>query len=348
MKKKIAFMLAGTLTVSMLLSGCQQSQGLETDDLTITQYKGVEVDQVEKPEEVTDETVETYIDNKLQSNAVSVDREVKDGDIVNIDYVGKMDGEEFDGGSAEGYDLTIGSDSFIDGFEDSIIGHKKGDTFDWNGQFPDPYENNPDFAGKDVVFTITVNDIQEIPELTDEVVATLSDESKTVAEYKKEVKEQLEEFQQYSYEQSLSSEVWTKVLENTEVKKYPEDEKEKQEKELRELYEEQAAQADMEFADYLQQTLGMDEDTFTQQAAQAVESNIKYQMVTEAIADKENIKLDDKTYEERVKELADLYGMEVSELEEQMTEDDLKEKILYDMVSEFLCDKCVQVASSEE
>lgn len=200
---------------------------------------------------------------------------------------------------------------------------------------------------KAVVFTITVNDIKEIPELTDETVATLSEESKTVKEYKEEIKKQLEEFQQYSYEQNLSSAVWTKVLENTEIKKYPEGEKEKQEKELRELYEEKAKEANMEFADYIQQLLGMDEDTFKQQAAETVESNIKYQMVTEAIAEKENIKLDDKTYEERKKELAEYYGMEVSALEEQMTEDDLKDKILYDMVSEWLCDKCVQVASGE-
>ena len=137
------------------------------------------------------------------------------------------------------------------------------------------------------------------------------------------------------------------MLENTEIKKYPEGEKEKQEKELRELYEEKAKEANMEFADYIQQLLGMDEDTFKQQAAETVESNIKYQMVTEAIAEKENIKLDDKTYEERKKELAEYYGMEVSALEEQMTEDDLKDKILYDMVSEWLCDKCVQVASGE-
>lgn len=351
MKKKTAVLLTGILAASMLLSGCEASKGLETDDIKITQYKGVEVDEVEKPDEVTDEDVENSIQTTLESKAESKeikDRAVKDGDIVNIDFVGKIDGKKFDGGSSEGYDLTIGSDTFIDGFEDSIIGHKKGDKFDWDGAFPENY-GNADYAGKDVTFTITVNKITEqvVPELTDDFVAEVSEKSKTVKEYKEEVKKLLEEDNETSYQDSLESEVWDKVLENTEVKKYPDGEKEKVEKQLREQYEQMAEAYGMEFEDMLSQ-MGMDEDTFNEQAAQAAESSVKSQMAVEAIADKEKIKVDDDTYKEEVKKLVETYGYEsVDDLEEAAGEEDLKEIILTNMVKEWLADKCIQVASSK-
>ena len=340
MKKRTVMAVTGVLAVAMLLGGCQQSKGLETDDLKITQYKGVEVDQVEKPEEVTDEEVENSIQSTLESMAESkeiTDRAVKDGDITNIDFVGKIDGKKFDGGSAEAYDLTIGSDSFIYGFEDSIIGHKVGDKFDWEGKFPDDY-GNTDYAGKDVTFTITVNSITEqvIPELTDEIVAQLSEESKNVKEYKEEVKKQLEEDNESSYNDSLSSEVWEAVLNNTEVKKYPDGEKEDIEKQLREQYEQMAEAYEMEFADLLEQ-MGMDEETFNQQAALAAEESVKSQMVVDAIAKKEKIELDDETYEKEVKNLAEKYGYESADsLKEQVGEEDLKDLILSNLVKEWL------------
>ena len=190
MKRKSAIAFAAVLACSAVLTGCQESKGLETKDLKITQYKEVEVDQVEKPEEVTAEAVDEYIESILKVNAETVkvkDRAVEKGDTVNIDFVGKIDGKAFDGGSAEGYSLEIGSDAFIPGFEDSVIGHKIDETFDWNGSFPDDY-GNKDYAGKDVVFTITVNSISRsnVPELTDEFVKSVSKESTNVEEYKKQ------------------------------------------------------------------------------------------------------------------------------------------------------------------
>lgn len=348
MKRRSAIVLTGVLAASMLLGGCQQSQGLETDALTITQYKGVEVDEVAKPEEVTDEDVETTINSSLESLAETneiKDREVKDGDIVNIDFVGKMNGKKFDGGSAEGYDLTIGSDSFIDGFEDSIIGHKIGDKFDWEGKFPDNYTE--DMAGKDVTFTITVNAIKEkvVPELTDEVVAKLSEDSKTVDEYKEEVKKQLEEERESSYQDELSTAVWQAVLENTEVKEYPKGKKKEIEENIKTQYEQIAEANGMEFADFLTQ-MGMDEDTFEQQVKETAENSVKSDMITEAIVEKEKLEPDDEAYEEEVKKLAEMYGYEsADDLKEQVEEDDLRGVVLNQIVVEWLCDNCIQVAS---
>ena len=212
MKKRV---LAGLLAGAMILSGCAQSTGLETDDIKITVYKGVEVAEVEKPAEIVDEDVEIEIQATLEAHANIIeitDRAVQDGDTVDINFVGKVDGEAFDGGSADNYSLVIGSGTFIDGFEDSIIGHKAGETFDWNGQFPEEY--TPELAGKDCVFTITVNAItvEEKAELNDEFVKKVSETSTTVEEYKKEIKTQLEEAAQSNYEYSLKSAAWKAVL----------------------------------------------------------------------------------------------------------------------------------------
>ncbi len=127
----------------------------------------------EEANTVAAEDVDTYInDNILASFEETVevtDRAAATGDTVNIDYAGSIDGVAFDGGTAQGYDLTLGSGRFIDGFEDQIVGHTPGETFDVVVTFPDPYENNPDLAGKEAVFTTTLNSIQEtrLPQLTD-------------------------------------------------------------------------------------------------------------------------------------------------------------------------------------
>ena len=135
MKKKVAMLLTGVMAVSLMMTGCQSAKGLETENIKISVYKGVEVDKVDKPSEVTDDDVNTQIQSVLDENSTTEEvtgRAVKKGDTATIDFVGKMNGEAFDGGSSTDYPLEIGSNSFIDGFEDSIIGHNAGDTFDWN------------------------------------------------------------------------------------------------------------------------------------------------------------------------------------------------------------------------
>ena len=350
MKKKVVAILTGALAASMLLSGCAASKGLETDELQISMYKGVEVEEVEKPEEVTDEDVENTINATLQSNATIkeiTDRAVESGDTATIDFVGKMDGEEFDGGSSTDYPLEIGSGQFIDGFEDSVIGHEIGETYDWNGKFPDNYDNT-DLAGKDVVFTITVKSISqtEVPELTDDFVKQVSEESTNVKEYKEEVKKQLEEDNEQNYEDSLTQEAWDKVLENTEVKKYPEDEVKEFCDSLIEQYKTAAEYYGQEYEDFIETQMGTTVEDFEQQVEDVAKENIKQKMATKAIADKEKIKLDDETYEKELKELADLYGYtDVDSLKEAASEEDLKDIVLNNLVKEWVREHCVQVAS---
>lgn len=216
----------------MLLAGCSGNNA-SNEYVSVGGYKGIEVEDIEEPEEIDDEKVDEYIQAVLSQYSTQEEikeGEVKSGDTVNIDFAGKMDGEEFDGGSSEGFNLEIGSGSFIPGFEDSIIGHKPGESFEWNGNFPDPYTRNPDFSGKDVTFTITLNYIcgeTILPELTDDFVQTVSEESKTVAEYKKEITKQLTDTGTADFDAQLQEAAWQAVLEKAEIKGYPDGELEK-------------------------------------------------------------------------------------------------------------------------
>jgi len=170
-------------------------------DVDVTQYvKTFDVNDVKIAKsdvEFTDEDMEENIKNQLETyKELSTDAEltVADGDEVNIDYVGTMDGEEFEGGSAQAYDLTIGSNSFIDDFETQLVGTHPGDKVTVDVTFPDPYENNPDYAGKDASFAVTVNGIYQLGEFNNDFVKkNLSQYGNTVKEYKEEIKKTNEE-----------------------------------------------------------------------------------------------------------------------------------------------------------
>ena len=170
-------------------------------DVDVTQYvKTFDVNDVKIAKsdvEFTDEDMEENIKNQLETyKELSTDAEltVADGDEVNIDYVGTMDGEEFEGGSAQAYDLTIGSNSFIDDFETQLVGSHPGDKVTVDVTFPDPYENNPDYAGKDASFAVTVNGIYQLGEFNNAFVKkNLSQYGNTVKEYKEEIKKTNEE-----------------------------------------------------------------------------------------------------------------------------------------------------------
>ena len=168
--------------------------------------------------EYTDEKMQEDINAQLENHRVlnaDAALAVKDGDVVNIDYVGTIDGVEFDGGSAQGYDLTIGSGSFIDNFEQQLIGTHPGDQVTVNVTFPEEYANNPDLAGKAAVFAVTVNGIKELPEFNDEFVKTnLADYAQTVEEYKQYLKDT-------NYKNNLNSAVSKYISDNISADKYP-------------------------------------------------------------------------------------------------------------------------------
>ena len=244
-KKMIAMILAAA--VAGTLAGC--SNELSNEYVTVTQYKGLEVSQVEDAE-VTDEQVEQVIQTNLESTAEKAavtDRAAEMGDWVNIDFTGYMDGVAFDNGSAQAQDLQLGSGSYIGasgdyaGFEDQIAGHQTGEEFDITVQFPENYTE--EMAGKVADFHIVLNEIytENVPELTDEWVQSNSEDSENVDQYREEVRKQLEEQAEASVQSQLRSLVQEALLENIEVEKYPEDVVNKQIEEMETYYTQMAA-----------------------------------------------------------------------------------------------------------
>lgn len=362
MKNRRNMLFAGCLSVALLVAGCSNSaggdkdtsaKGLETDAVKISQYRGVEIEEITKPKEPTDEDVESSIQSVLQQNATQKeikDRAVKDGDTAVLDFVGKVDGKEFDGGSSTDYPLTIGSGMFIDGFEDSVIGHKPDDTYDWKGKFPDDYTSE-ELAGKDVTFTITVKSIteSELPELTDKFVQEVSEKSKTVEEYKKELKAQIKENNQSNYDMTLKQTVWQQVLQNTEVKKYPDGMVDEYKEQLIEQYKSMAEYYEKEYEEFIEQQMGYTIEEFEEQAGEAAKSSVMQQLVSEAIAKEEHLEPSAEEYEKKFKDMAALYGYEDADaLKEAADEEELKQMALLDIVQDWLAEHCVQVEPKAE
>ena len=356
MKKKILAVSLGVCAAGLLM-GC--SSELSNEYVTVKQYKGLEVAQVETTE-VTDDMVESEISSRLSASATTeeiTDRAAEDGDTVNIDYSGSIDGVQFDGGTASGQDVEIGSGYMIGangdykGFEEQLIGHSIGEEFVIRVKFPDEYQMSSDLSGKVADFTIKLNSISKAttPELTNKWVKKNSDESKTVAEYKKEVKADLEEQYEESTNQTLQSEVLQALLDNTEVKKYPKDELKETKEEMNSYYKEMASQYGMEFEDFLSTYMGITEDEFKEQVESVAKDSLKQKLAIGLVAKKKNLEPTDKEYEERFEEYAEMYNFDsVDDMKEQAGEDVLKEMVLRERVAEYLVKSCVQVEESDD
>jgi trigger factor len=346
MKKKL-LVLAMTACVAFGLAGC--SGKLSDDYVTINKYKGLEVDEVAKTE-VTDDMVESSIDTKLEENG-NTEGEVKDGDTVNLDFTGSVDGVEFDGGQANGASLEIGSGTFIGangdykGFEEQLVGHKVGEEFTITVKFPDDYSST-ELAGKVADFKIKINSIKA--ELTDDWVKANSDKSKTVAEYKKEVKKELEAKAEETQNYSLRSEVLTALIDQVELTDKASSLVEDKEKEIKEYYQSQATTYGVEFSEFLSSYLNMTEEEFDAQVKTVAENTIKQEKAVELLADKKKLEPTDKEYEEAYQQYADDYGYEsVDKMKELVGEDTLKQLVRKDAVGDYLVKSCVQVEASD-
>lgn len=268
------------------------------------EYKGIKVE-VESPE-VSDEYLEGAITYMLMEDAEYVpvtERSVESGDRVIIDFEGKQDGVAFEGGTASGYELTIGSGQFIAGFEDGVIGMEIGETKDLDLKFPDPYSPNPDLSGAPVVFTVTLHEINEpqVPELTDEYVAGLGlTDCSTVSEYRNYVRERLTEQRQASFEADKESAA-VEALENTSRFEEP------PEGMVNRLYgvltSNAAAYASMyqrETGDYVASVYGGTAENYQETLREYAGTMSRRYIMLAAVADKEKITVTDEELEENI------------------------------------------------
>ena len=238
------------------------------DYVKLGDYKGLEVTLAST--DVTDEEVEQQVETNLNNNDKSEEIKegtVENGDVANIDYEGKLNGKAFDGGTAKGYDLTIGSGSFIDGFEDGLIGKKIGDTVDLNLTFPKDYSST-DLAGKEVVFTVKINSVKRAPKLTDELAAEISNnEYKTAEAYNNYIKEDLEKTKKENQHNQELNDLVALAYQNATVNDYPQEMIDYQLEQVTSYYKSYADQYGMEYADFLKQQVGMTEEEFVKKIA---------------------------------------------------------------------------------
>ena len=272
--------------------------------ITLGEYKGIPVTVTEPT--VTDEEVDAQIQQLLNSSAeyLEVDREAQLGDQVNIDYKGMKDGVAFDGGTAEGYDLVLGSNSFIDGFESGLVGAKKGEEVTLNLTFPDPYQNNPDLAGQAVVFEVKVNNVKEktVPELTDDFVAKVSPEDGTVEKLRENMKAFILEQKQYQIDNQRNTDILNAVIDKSEIVCATDDVDKNYETQVQ-YYTNQASMYGLDLATYAS-LMGMDEEGLKSELRNVARNMTKQEMLLKEIASRENITVTDEDREA----LAERYG----------------------------------------
>ena len=303
--------------------------------VTIGEYKGLKLTRTSQT--VTDDDVQAEINYDLKDNGTEVqDGTVENGDTVTINFTGTIDGKEFDGGSAEDYELVVGDGEMIDGFEDGIVGMKSGETKELDLTFPDDYYEES-VAGKAVVFKVTLQKFTRPAELTDEWVAE-NTEYKTVDEYREAVKKQLEDTAVQTADYGLYSDAWNKVQAASEIKDYPKEDVDAAKKSYQELNEKYVKDAGMEMADFLE-SQGMSEEDYESECQQYAESKVEQNLIVQGIMDAEGLSLDDDDIQTLKDELLSEYGYEsFDQLVAYYGEQEVNESLALMRVERFIVD----------
>lgn len=292
-------------------------------EITVSNYKGITYKMLST--EVTEEDIDAEIKRSLEQNSreISVtDRPVQDGDTVVIDYKGSVDGEFFEGGTAQDHELVIGSKTFIDGFEDQLIGHEIASDVDVNVTFPEEY-HAPDLAGKQALFQVEIKEIRvvELPELTDEFISDIS-EFDTVEEYKKDITDKLIKSKEAEALADREQQIMKSIIANTEFD-VPEV-----------MIESQIDSAIQSFENYIKrqgltldvymQYMGQSEASLRNVYREQSEEQVRGRLCLEAVARAENIQISDEQIEEDLDRVAAEYNISKEEIRKIMQEDQIK------------------------
>lgn len=298
-------------------------------EVTLGEYKGIEVEKAEAA--VTDKDIEDELKAAQEKNGrlLSVeDRPVADGDNTVIDFKGFIDGKPFDGGEGKDYPLTIGSHSFIDTFEEQLIGKNLGETCEIEVTFPAEY-HAPELAGKPAKFEVTIKEIKvtELPELNDEFASEVSD-FETLAEYKDDIKAKLQDTKSRQAATENENKVIDKVVENAQME-IPQAMIDTQARGMVEDYARRLQSQGLNINDYMKYT-GMTPEKLMEQMAPQALKRIQTRLVLEKIVEIENIQISDEAVDQQLEKMAASYQMEVDKLKELMGENE-KEQIREDL-----------------
>jgi len=313
-------------------------------EVTLGEYKGVEVEKA--PVEVTDAEIDAEVDKQREQNARTIDiddRAVEKGDMIKLDFDGSVDGVPFDGGKAENYDLTVGSGSFIPGFEDQLVGVKIGEEVDVKVTFPEDYHAE-ELKGKEAVFKCTVHEIKakELPEIDDEFAAEVS-EFDTLEEYKADVKAKIKEQKAADGKRNQEDQAVEQAVKNAEYE-IPQPMIDTQTTQMVEDFAQRIQSQGITLEQYFQFTGLTAEKMMEDMKPQAIK-RIETRLVLEAIAKAENIEITDEKVDEELAKMAESYKMEVEKLKEFMGENEkkqMKEDLAVQEAVTFLVENAVE------
>ena len=293
-------------------------------EVTLGKYKGVKVDKIDV--KVSDEDIDAEINRERESNARTIsveDRAVKDGDMTVIDFEGFVDGVAFEGGKGENHPLEIGSHSFIDTFEDQLVGKNAGDEVEVNVTFPEKYQA-ADLAGKPAMFKVKIHEVKckELPELNDEFAQDVS-EFDTVDEYKEDLKKKLLENKEAALKREKEEDVVGKIIENATME-IPDPMVDTQVRQMVQEFAQRIQSQGLSLQQYMQFT-GMTPESLTAELKPQALKRIQSRLVLEAVAAAENIETSDEDLEKELEKMAEMYQMEADKLKELVGEEEKKQ-----------------------
>lgn len=311
------------------------------DYIKLGKYKGIEVNVVQK--EVTEDHVDAAIQMALlESGATANDvsnRAAISGDTLNIDFVGYHNGEAFEGGSAEGFELTLGSNRFIDGFEDQLIGAELNTEVDVNVVFPEGY-NNDALSGEPALFKVKINGIQNF-DLTDDFVKDTMGFD-TEEEYRVSLREELVKFNTDNIKSKKENDIYTAVIDGSEIE-MPSNLLDYYESDIKTLYNNIAASYDMDLEGFVTAS-GYSVDSFEEDVKEYAENMVTRELVIKAISNTENIELTEDEFQTKVTEYVEEYGYESNEaFLEEAEIDVLKDDLLFNKVIQFLVAESIEL-----
>ena len=318
--------------------------------VTLGDYKGVEVEKT--PVEVSEEEVDKEVDKERENNSRTIDvddRAVEKGDMIKLNFEGFVDGTPFEGGKAEDYSLTIGSGSFIPGFEDQLIGAKIGEEVEVNVTFPDEY-HAAELKGKPAVFKCTVNEIKvkELPEADDEFAKDVS-EFDTLAEYKDDIRAKLLEKKTADAKREKQNKTVAKAVENATME-IPEAMITEQVRRMADDFARRLQSQGLSMDQYMQFT-GLTMDALAQQMRPEALKRIQNSLVLEAIAKAENIEVSDEKVNEEIEKMAAAYKMEADKLKELIGDaekEQMKSDLAIQAAVDMITDAAVEVEAAKE
>lgn len=311
-------------------------------EVTLGEYKGIEVGS--KKAEVTDEEIEEEINKVRENNSRMItieDRAVEDGDTVTIDFDGYVDGEQFEGGMAEDYSLVIGSHTFIDNFEEQLIGKNIGDDVEVNVTFPDQYQAE-ELRNKEALFKVKINGIKmkELPDVDDEFAQEVSDFD-TLDEYKEDLKKKLLENKEAALKREKEEEVVGAIIENAQMD-IPDPMVDAQTQQMTQEFAQRLQSQGLSLEQYMQLT-GMTPQKMLEELKPQALKRIQSRLVLEAVVAAENIEASEEDFDKEIENMAEMYKMEADKLRDLVGEDE-KEQICMDIAVQKAVDFVVEAS----